>query len=96
MINEIDHKLNEINIENQFSDTNMVTSSIEKITKKEKTKFYYIYRCFLILFLILFSLRVCNESLLVICPYYFRENNISLEVICIFMAATLLVGNNII
>lgn len=58
MINEIDRQLSEINNQSNFSDTNLVVKNIEKISKKEKTKFSYIYKCFLVLILILFILRV--------------------------------------
>ena len=58
MISEIDKKLSEINSSSGFSDTNLVAKNIEMITQKEKTEFSYIYKCFIVLIFILFSLRV--------------------------------------
>ncbi len=61
MINEIDQKLDELNTSSNFSDTNLVAKNIDKLSKKEKTKFSYIYKCFLVLILTLFCLRVLNK-----------------------------------
>ena len=60
MICEIDRKLSEINIQSNFSDTNLVAKNIEQISKKEKKKFSYIYKCFLLLILVLLNLRVIS------------------------------------
>jgi len=70
MITDIQEKLNVINIENQFSDTNLVSSNIKLITNKQQSGFSYVSKCFLILLSILFITRVANESVLMIFPYY--------------------------
>jgi MFS family permease len=84
MIHDIDSKLLEVNEENQFSDTNLVRNTMENISNKEKSSFSYIKRCFWILFCILFTIRLCNESLVVICPYYlihhFQENTLFVSI----------------
>lgn len=89
MINEIDDKLKEINKENNFSDTNLVQYNIENIKIKQRTGFSYIYKCFLIMFSILFSLRVCNESLLIIFPYYLIKHDHSDKFVSLYMTGSL-------
>lgn len=89
MINEIDDKLKEINKENNFSDTNLVQYNIENIKIKQRTGFSYIYKCFLIMFSILFSLRVCNESLLIIFPYYLIKYDFSDKFVSLYMTGSL-------
>jgi hypothetical protein len=90
MINEIDDKLKEINKENNFSDTNLVQYNIENIKIKQKTGFSYIYKCFFIMFSILFALRVCNESLMIIFPYYLIRKDFSDQFVSLYMAGSLL------
>lgn len=61
MIEQIDDKLSEINDKNQFSDTNLVSRSIEQIAWKEKKTNSYTYRCFIVFIFILFVVRVYNK-----------------------------------
>jgi hypothetical protein len=70
MISDIEEKLNEINIENQFSDTNLVAANIKQITIKQQKEFSYVKKCFVILLSILFFSRFTNESLIITFPYY--------------------------
>jgi MFS family permease len=89
MINEIDSRLQEVNYKNQFSDTNLVQNNLAEISKKQKTKSSYISICFIILFLTLFSIRVCNESLITIAPYYMHvhfEKDLIFTSIFIFLS----------
>jgi len=58
MVYELERKLSEINNQNNYSDSNLVSRNIELLYLKEKTKYSYIFRFFLIGNLVVFSLRV--------------------------------------
>ncbi len=58
MIDDINTKLNDINIENKFNDTNLVSKNFEKISNTQTSSFSYLNRCFISLFITMLALRV--------------------------------------
>ncbi len=60
MIEDINTKLNDINLENKFNDTNLVYKNIEKISANQSYSFSYLKRCFITLFITMLSLKVFN------------------------------------
>jgi len=58
MIDNIDDKLNQINDANKFSDTNLVSKEIQQIAKKESNSNSYLYKCFIVFFIMLVIVRV--------------------------------------
>ncbi len=58
MVYELERKLSEINNQNNFSDSNLVSKNIELLSFKEKNKYSYIFRFFFIGNLVVFTLRV--------------------------------------
>jgi hypothetical protein len=60
MVNYIDRKLGQINQQNNFSDTNLVSKNIEMIAWRENKTTSYLYKCFIVFIFILFTCRVYN------------------------------------
>jgi hypothetical protein len=58
MIDDINTKLHDINIENKFNDTNLVSKNIEKISHSQSSSFSYLKRCFITLFISMLAIRV--------------------------------------
>lgn len=79
MIEEINDKLSEFNDKNKYSDTNLVSRSIEQIIWCEKKTCGYIYKCLIAFMCILFVVRLTTESLLIISPYYIQDLDSNLD-----------------
>jgi MFS family permease len=92
MIKELDTKLNEINTVNNFSDTNLVQVHIENIKIIQKNNCGYIVKSFLLIFFILLTVRLLNESLLVAFPFYSLKKDYSLDFVSLYLTASLLLG----
>jgi hypothetical protein len=58
MIENIDARLGQINDNNRFSDTNLVSKGIEQIAWKENKTNSYLYKCFIVFISLLIVLRV--------------------------------------
>lgn len=64
MVDSIDDKLSEINEQNQFSDTNLVSRNIDFIARKEKKTKSYLFKSFIIFALVLTIVRVIISNLI--------------------------------
>jgi len=58
MIDQIDDKLSQINDNNNFSDTNLVSRHIQQIASKESKMNSYLYKCFIVFIILLIIIRV--------------------------------------
>ena len=58
MIDDIDNKLDDINRDNKFNDTNLVAVNIEKISKNQSITYSYFNKSFFTLFFILVFIKV--------------------------------------
>ena len=74
MIEDLDEQLNQANEINQFTETNLVPKSVNKITKHEKTQLSFLKRNFIIFALIVFTSKVINEFMLINSPLYFHAH----------------------
>lgn len=92
IIEQIDDKLSIINEKNKFSDTNLVSSSIEQIAWKEKKTASYLYKCFFVFTFIMTISRLTIESLLVISPFYIThlKDDADIKLVALLMSAALL------
>jgi len=71
MVSDIDQKLFEMNEKMNYSDSNLVAKNIESLSQKAKID--YIFRSFVVLNMILFTVMLAAEALIVECIVSLKE-----------------------
>ena len=74
-LKDIDSQLGNFNKENRFDDTNLVSKSVNELASREETHLNYLFKDFIIYFLIIFTTKFINESIFVNSYIFLDDDN---------------------
>jgi hypothetical protein len=69
-LESIEAQLNELNAQNNFSDSNLVSQCIDSLEQRELKTFGYIAKCFITLCGIFFTIKLTSEYFLISAPTF--------------------------
>ena len=64
-LKDIDSQLGNFNKENRFDDTNLVSKSVSELAMREEGQLHYLLKDFIVYFLIIFTTKFVNESIII-------------------------------